>query len=368
MSEKNRPPTQKRLREARREGQVAQTPSIPHFLAAVGCFELIVGTSDRWLSQGPEILGSYIARLGVRGPLLTPVGVKDLLLPLAGVALGVTIGMLLLAAVLGLIGNVMQTGVVIATDGFMKFERMNPVTHAKQLFSVDQLGKMGMDALKVAAIFGCAGLGVLLSLDSLLRLADGTLTQAVQAVLEMLRLCERITLVVLVACVAVDWALQKHITRKQLLMSREDIEREQKDQFGDRHVRQQRNEFRNDMLAGQLTENTRTANALVTNPTHYAVALLYDPARYPLPVVLARGAGPSAALMRRIAKENGIPVIRSVQLARLLYREGRSWQPVPRIALKSVAAVYRVVAQIQVGERPLEGPHEAEPEAPGLHR
>lgn len=361
MSEKNKPPTPKRLREAREEGQVAQTPSIPHFLAAVGCFELIVGTSHLWLTQGAEILGSFIARVGVRDPL-AQFGVKDMLIPLGGVAVAIVVGMLLFAAVLGLIGNLMQTGLVIATGSFMKLERMDPIQHAQQMFSFDQLGKMAMDAVKVGAIFGCAGLGVLLSMDSLLRLADGTLTQAVQTVLEMLRLCERITLVVLIFCVAVDWALQRHMTQKQLLMSREDVEREQKDQFGDRHVRQQRNEFRNDMLAGQLTENTRKANAVVTNPTHYAVALLYDPSRYPLPVVLARGADQSAALIRQVARANGIPVIRSVQLARMLYRDGREWRPVPRLALKSVAAVYRVVAQIRAGERRLEAAHELESE------
>jgi type III secretion protein U len=257
----------------------------------------------------------------------------------------------LLASVLNLIGNVAQTGLVIATDSFLKFDRLDPMEHAKQLFSAEQLGKLVMDLVKAVAIFGCGGLGVLLSLDSLMRLADGTVTEAVQAVLGMLLLCERLTLLVLVLCVALDWVLRKHAYQKSLLMSREDVEREQKDQFGDRHVRAQRNEFRRDMLAGELTESTRKANAVVTNPTHFAVALLYDPSKYPLPVVLARGADESAALMRRVARQHGIPVIRSAPLARLLYRTGREWRPVPRLALKSVAAVYRVVAQIQNGER-----------------
>ncbi|WAC74583.1 EscU/YscU/HrcU family type III secretion system export apparatus switch protein [Roseateles sp. SL47] len=350
MSEKNKPPTRKRLQESREEGQVAQTPSIPHFLAAVGCFELIVGTSHLWLQQAAEILGSYVGRVGQHQPM-APIGVKDLLVPLAGVGLGAALMVLLLAALLGLIGNIAQTGIVIATNSFLKFERLNPVEHAQQLFSSEQLGKLLMDVLKVSAIFGCGVLAVLMSMDSLLRLADGTLIQGVQVVLAMLLLCERLALIVLVICVVMDWALRRHAHNKSLMMTREEVEREQKDQFGDRHVRAQRNEFRRDVLAGELTENTRKANAVVTNPTHFAVALLYDPKRFPLPVVVARGSDEAAAHMRRVAKAHGIPIVRSPPLARLLYRTGKEWRPVPRLALKSVAAVYRVVAQIQAGER-----------------
>jgi type III secretion protein U len=364
MSEKTKEPTRKRLRESREEGQVAQTPSIPHFLAAVGSFELIVGTSDLWLTQAAEILGSYIGRLGDPQPF-AHMALKDMLMPLGSAGLAASVIVLATAALLGFIGNVAQTGIVIATKGFMKFDRMNPIEHAKQLFSTEQLGKLLMDAVKVAAICVCAGLGVLMSMDSLLRLADGTLLQAAQTVLGVLLLCERLTLVVMIFCVALDWALRKHSHHQSLMMSHEEVEREQKDQFGDRHVRQQRNEFRRDMLAGQLTENTRKANAVVTNPTHFAVALLYDPSKYPLPVVVARGADQSAALIREVARANGIPVIRSVQLARLLYRNGREWRPVPRLALKSVAAVYRVVAQIKAGERQIDEALEVDPDERG---
>jgi type III secretion protein U len=129
-------------------------------------------------------------------------------------------------------------------------------------------------------------------------------------------------------------------------------------------VRAKRNEFRRDVLAGELTESTRKANAVVTNPTHYAVALLYDPAKYPLPVVLARGADETAALMRRVAREHDIPIIRSPALARLLYRTGREWRPVPRLTLKAVAAVYRVVAQVQAGERRVAEDHTVEADGP----
>jgi type III secretion protein U len=141
-------------------------------------------------------------------------------------------------------------------------------------------------------------------------------------------------------------------------MSHEEVEREQKDQFGDKHVLQGRNEFRRNMLAGELSEGTRKATAVVTNPTHFAVALFYDPNKSPLPLVTARGKDEDAATMRRIAHRHNIPVIRSVQLARALYSTGRLNAPIPRVTLRAVAAVFIVVAEIRAGQRRIEDPIE----------
>jgi type III secretion protein U len=223
--------------------------------------------------------------------------------------------------------------------------------HAKHLLSRELAAMLGVTVIKLIAIVGCTGMGILMSLNSLLRLADGTLMQAAQAVLDVMALCERLSVLALIVCVAIDWWIRRESHFRHLRMSREEVEAEQKDHYGDKHVRRQRQEFRRDLLGGQLTEATRKANAVVTNPTHFAVALFYDPEQYPLPVVLARGADQNAAVMRKIAREAGIPIIRSAQLARTLYSVGREWQPVPRVALKAVAAVYRVVAQIRTGER-----------------
>ena len=362
MSEKTLPPTRKRRNEARKEGNVAQTPSIPRLLAAGGVFELLAASSHRWLGEGPLLLGSYISRLGGTDAA-TRLAVKDMLIPLGGFGLSIVLAALGLAALLALIGNIAQTGVVVATEALARLDRLSPIAHAKNMFSVEQLQNLLMSLLKAMVIFGCVTVGTLGSLDSLLHMPDGTLVGAAKTVIDVALRCERTALLLLLVLVAIDWIIRKRANTKQLRMSREEVEREQKDQFGDRHVRQGRNELRRDVLAGELTENTRKANAVVTNPTHFAVALLYDPEKYPLPVVVARGTDAQAALMRRIARESHIPVIRSVRLARVLYSTGRLWHPAPRIALKAVAAVYRVVAEIEAGERRIDDPIELNDEA-----
>lgn len=350
MSEKTFQPSKKRLQEADEEGNVAKTDSIPHLLAFAGVFELMVATSDQWLAGGANVLGSYISRLGQTSAAMK-VDVKDVLMPLGALGIGLVLVALVVASVLGLIGNVVQTGVVVSAKGVARMDRLDPIAHAKNMISVEQLQNLLMSIVKACAIFGIVAFVCLLSINSLVHMSGTSLMLAAKTTLDVAVKCERLSLLLLIVLVTLDWVIKKRSHTEQLKMTREEVDREQKDAFGDRHTRAGRNEFRNDLLAGQLTENTRKANAVVTNPTHFAVALLYDPERYPLPVVLARGTGRDARVIRHAARMNGIPVIRSVQLARALYSTGRNGRAVPRVTLKAVAAVYRVVAEIKAGER-----------------
>lgn len=353
MSEKTQKPTAKRVRDAREEGNVAQTQSLTHLLAVAGVFELLNATSAWWLDQAPLLLGSFVSRLGDVNPA-TRLAPKDLLFPLGSAALAGSLMALMVAALLSFIGNVVQTGIVIATKAIARLDRISPISHAKQWFSAEQFQNILVNAVKAAGVFGLVIFGLLTSLNSVMNMADGTLMGAAVTLLAVVMKCERMSLLLLIVFVAIEWWIRKRSHTKQLKMSLEEVKREQKDSFGDPHARAGRNEFRRDILTEQLTENTRKANAVVTNPTHFAVALLYDPAKFPLPVVVARGTQEQAALMRRVARENGIPIIRSVQLARALYSTGRPWHPVPRLTLKAVAAVYRVVGEMRAGERSID--------------
>lgn len=350
MSEKNLPPTAKRLREARTKGQVAQTPSIPHMLAVAGVVELLWFTSSYWLSQAPLVLASYIGRLGATDPAWR-MDVKDVLLPLGAMGVAAISAALVLAAVLALVGNLLQTGVVVASEGVARLDRLDPIARAKQFFAMEQVLSLLVNIAKIAVIAACVSLGVMLHMDGLMRLGNGTLMQAAQTMLRVFVDCERLCIAALIAFVVLDWFIRKKSLLKQLRMSREELDAEIKEQFGHKDVRRQRNEFRWQVLSADVAESTRKANAVVTNPSHFAVALLYEPEKFPLPLVVARGADDAAAVMRRVARDNGIPIIRSVQLARTLYSVGREWQPVPRLTFKAVAAVYRAVAEINAGER-----------------
>src|SRR6266568_4325068 len=188
--EKNHLPTKKRRKNATEEGNVAKTDSIPHLLAVAGAFELVNATRDQWLSQTPAILSVLLTRLGDTDPA-TRLAMKDLLIPLGGAAVASSLVALMVAAVLALVGNVVQTGFMVASKGLAKFERIDPISHAKQMITAEQLENLIMSIVKAIVVFGLVSFGVLLSLNSLMHMGEGTLMQAALTLMAVVIRCER---------------------------------------------------------------------------------------------------------------------------------------------------------------------------------
>ena len=153
------------------------------------------------------------------------------------------------------------------------------------------------------------------------------------------------------AIVAVlDYLYQKYKWTHEHMMSIDEVKREYKDTEGDPQIRGQRKQLYRELMNQNALGNVRRAKVLVTNPTHYAVALDYDEEKTPLPVILAKGEGALAQRMIEVAKEEGIPIMRNVPLARALYSEGVENNYVPRDLLEPVAEVLRWVKSL---ERPI---------------
>ena len=116
---------------------------------------------------------------------------------------------------------------------------------------------------------------------------------------------------------------------------------------GDPQVKSQRKQLHKELMNQNTLSNVRKAKVLVTNPTHYAVALDYDKDTTPLPVILAKGEGALAQRMIETAKEEGIPIMRNVPLARALYAEGTENAYIPRDLIGPVAEVLRWVQSLE---------------------
>ena len=146
---------------------------------------------------------------------------------------------------------------------------------------------------------------------------------------------------------AADWFFQKWQFNKQNMMSKDEVKREYKESEGDPLIKSKRKQLHQEMIAQNQVANTRKAKVLVTNPTHFAVALDYEKERTPLPVILARGQGALAQRMIRAAEEEGIPIMRNVPLARGLYEQGTENSYIPQDLIGPVAEVLRWVQSLQ---------------------
>ena len=146
---------------------------------------------------------------------------------------------------------------------------------------------------------------------------------------------------------AVDYLFQKWQYTKNHMMSKDEVKREYKEMEGDPQVKGKRKQLHQEMLSQNALGNVRKAKVLVTNPTHYAVALDYEKDRTPLPVILAKGEGFLAQRMIRVAQEEGIPIMRNVPLARSLFENGTENAYIPKDLIGPVAEVLRWVQSLQ---------------------
>ena len=131
------------------------------------------------------------------------------------------------------------------------------------------------------------------------------------------------------------------------MMSKDEVKREYKESEGDPHIKGKRKQLQKELLNDSGVSQVKRAKVLVTNPTHFAVALDYEQDRTPLPVILAKGEGPRALRMMEAAREAGVPIMRNVPLARALYHNGEENEYIPKDLIGPVAEVLRWVQSLE---------------------
>ena len=226
-----------------------------------------------------------------------------------------------------------------------KRNKVNPASGLKKLFSVRSIVdfiKMVFKALMLGSVVVVIGLGLMpLLVGASLQTPVGVVHVAWAALLKLFGAA----VIVFVVIGPVDFGVQKWLFIRDQRMSKDEVKREHKDMEGDPLIKQQRRQLAQEMVSGDPKARVPTSTAVVTNPTHYAVALRYVPGETALPVVVAKGAGAEAARIRAIAEAHGVPVVGNPPLARALFLVPLD-EPVPEPLFEAVAAVLRWVRMI----------------------
>jgi type III secretion protein U len=346
MAEKTEKATPKQLRDAREKGQVAQSQDLGKLLVLLVVSEVTLGLADDSVGRLQHLLGLALAATGQ--PFMTVVGQ----VAMEGVTL---LGWFILCSVgvailMRLVGSWIQIGFLFAPKA-LKFDlkKIDPFSHAKQMFSSQNLTNLLLSLLKAAVISATLYAVVKPELNVLVLLANSDLTTYWHALLELFRHVLRVTLGLLLVLAGLDVALQKYFHAKKLRMSHEDIKNEFKQAEGDPHVKGHRKQLAHQLLnqapTGAPPKPVEEADMVVVNPTHYAVALFYRPGETPLPRIHCKGEDDEALALIERAKRAKVPVVQSIWLARTLYKvaEGRY---IPRPTLQAVAHIYQVVKQL----------------------
>lgn len=338
-SEKNEKPTAKRLKEAREKGQVIKSVEITSGIQLLVLVAYFLLTGYTLIDQASALIRSSIDQL--QQPVvmaLARIGTQCMAVFIH--IMGILGGALVLMTILS---GIAQVGPLLATKAVeFKGEHINPINNAKQLFSLHSLFELSKSLLKVGGLTLIFGYLLIHYAPSFGYLAYCGSSCAIPVFTTLMSWI----LGALIACYVVfslmDYSFQRYNTMKQLKMSHEEVKREHKDSDGDPHIKQKRRQLQQEVQSGSFAKNVQRSTAVVRNPTHFAVCLFYHPDDAPLPIVIEKGKGERAALIVKLAEQQGIPVVENIMLARALHRDVDCGNTIPEPLFEPVAAILRM--------------------------
>jgi type III secretion protein U len=341
--EKTEKPTDKKLEDAKKQGDVAISQDLAHLVGLLGVAETAFLTEPLWRNALFSLFGLSMSIQTQPFSMALPTVLSAAGLVLA-IAFCVTAVVCILSAVAGHWG---QTGVMITFDTISpSLNKLNPINAIKQLFSKKKLVELLMTVIKASLIGWVSFLVIRAHLPTIVALAGGEPKDIYTGFMTLLKTTFHIIVALCLIIAVIDFVLQKYVHTKKHMMSLEDIKNEHKESEGDPLIKNLRKRLARELANSDPVQKTENANAVVVNPTHFAIAMLYDPETAAVPVVLAKGKDEVAQAMIRRAKECGIPVIRHVWLARTLYATSKEDTVIPRSSYEAAAYVYAVVHEL----------------------
>jgi len=229
---------------------------------------------------------------------------------------------------------------------FPDFTRVFSAGRLKRLFKKDMVIDLGLAAVKVLTLGWALWSAFGATFVALPRMLFMSPAMQLEATFHPLAagLAKILTTVAFLA--GVDFALTRYRYRKKMKMSKDETKRDHREESGDPMIRARRRRKHRELAKGQVKLEVPRADALVVNPTHIAIAIRYRPGEDQAPRVTAKGKGQLAEIMRDLARENGIPIVEDIALARLLYRRVKVGRCVPMETFKAVAAILAYVYRV----------------------
>ena len=339
---KNAPPSAKRLRDARRRGQVPKSAELSGALSLLCTLLCVVGMApgSAWRIANFQLaVDRTFEALDLAAVQAMVIQALWLMMQLSLIPLGVAAGVFLLSLWL-------QTGTVFSLELVTpKLERLNPVDGLLRIFSVRSLVQFGLVLIKAFVVAGAACLVLFHILGDAIRViyadAGGALAVASTALSQLMLWSGGL----FVTLGALDLVYQRWQYLKDLRMSLSEVRREQRDDHGDGQLRSQRRSFSQDALPREQLAFIHMASLVVCDSHGRAIVLIHRPRQFPLPFVVVRGSGAFADEIRSLAVRHDVPVVDDAALAEALYPAAHAGMPIPGQHLDAVLACLRRTAE-----------------------
>ncbi len=350
-ADKTEEATPKKLTDARKEGQVAKSQELSTAVMLLALFLILkvfigyIGT--RFLGCFTEIYQVIdVYALDEFGPAMAGAFLREGLVDVLIICLPV----FAVAVVAAFVVTIAQVKWQVTAKPLQpKFSKLNPLKGFKRIFSKDKLFELIKDVIKIALIFYVAYSDLTEAAGAVVSLYDLSLEQAVVYTGDfVINLGMKLSAVYLVVGFA-DYIYQKIKFKKDLMMSKQEVKDEYKQQEGDPQVKGQIKSKMRESSQRRMMQKLPEADVVITNPTHFACAIKYDKEVSEAPVLIAKGADYVAQKIKDVAKEHNIPIVENKPLARMLYYNVDLESEIPRELYQMTAEVLAYVYKLKNG-------------------
>lgn len=339
---KTEQPTEKRLREAHDEGNFARSPDINLVFVLTAAFCTLLFTLRDQTQRIAEISVGILGHLGKYS--FAPDSVNEWSTVAVSTMLGLALPMGAACAAGGLLAGGLQSRFQITPKVLeLKFSRLNPVAGFKRVFSAQGWVKLATDSVKLAVVTAILWGAVKSILSDPMFYTPVSLVRLGSFMQDTVTTLLGRFILALGAVAAINYIYQFRRTTNDLMMSKHEVKEENRSAEGDPMVRAARRHMARRLLQKQMLSAVPTADVVITNPTHFAVALKYERGADKAPMVLAKGERMFAKRIKALASEHDVPMVENKPVARMLFKYGKVGKPIPLELYKAVAEILAFV-------------------------
>ncbi|WP_088069484.1 flagellar biosynthesis protein FlhB [Gottfriedia luciferensis] len=338
--------TPKKREETKKKGQVAKSVEINTAVILLSMFLFLLFGRQFLFDQFVHVMKEYLQHYLLKdlstqnaGSLLS--GVYMQILKLIGPFLGV-------AFIAAIVANVSQVGFMFSTESIsLKFDRLNPIQGFKKIYSLRAIVELVKSLLKITIVGAATFYVIWQSKQEILNLPYIGIRQVAETIYNLVVKSGLFASCSLLAMAILDLFYQRFDFEKNIRMSKQDIKDEYKKSEGDPHIKAKIKQKQREIAMRRMMQEIPNADVIITNPTHYAVALKYDENKRDAPFVVAKGVDFLALKIREIAKAHDIVTIENRPLARALYAQTEIGDEVPEEFFKAVAEILAYVYKLK---------------------
>jgi type III secretion protein U len=335
-SSKTEKPTPKRLREARKKGDVPKSKDVSSTASTLFWLLILAALGPIWSGQLTELVERTFRTMrepGVR--TLTEVSVDAI-----QVLLVLGVAPLVVASLLGTLVEFLQVRGIFALEKVKPdLNHLNPVEGVKRMFNAENITELVKSILKTALLIGIFLVLMMNYMQDLVKSPLSSPSMIASLWWKISSVFVMWVLILFLFVAAMDAVFQHFNFMKKMRMTRRDVKREHREDEGDPYIKQRRKQMHQEWSQQNMLAGVRRSNVVVTNPTHLAVALLYEKGETVVPMVTAKGEDHLARLIRETAEQEGIPVMQNVDLARALHSQVDIDDFIPLELFEAVAQV-----------------------------